>query len=119
MRHAIVTGGSGLIGHQLCSRLMAAGWTVTSIDTRPGKGDVRSIHRDISSEAAVTAAFAELEDQTIDLLVNNGGSSAGFGKGSADLKLAEWHDTLETFLTSSFLMARGAHGAGGQYHQHR
>jgi NAD(P)-dependent dehydrogenase (short-subunit alcohol dehydrogenase family) len=108
MRHAIVTGGSGLIGRVLCSRLIEAGWEVTSFDPKPGKGASRSFSCDISDEAAVTAAFAQLGDRPVDLLINNGGSSAGFCKNFADFQMAEWHETLGTYLTGSFLMAKAA-----------
>ncbi|MGL4199042.1 MAG: SDR family NAD(P)-dependent oxidoreductase [Allorhizobium sp.] len=108
MKHAIVTGGAGLIGAELCTALQMADYEVVSFDIRPAPAGIRSILCDVSNEAAVASAFAELGWDSIDLLVNNAGiASPDFGP-ITDLSLEQWRMVTDSHLTAAFLMTRAA-----------
>ena len=94
MKRAIVTGGAGLIGSEICRRLLAEGWQVASFDVHKGQGDAVDIQCDIGSEAAVDAAFSQLGWDQVDLLVNNGGRTPSINMelAQATLKDAEISD---------------------------
>jgi NAD(P)-dependent dehydrogenase (short-subunit alcohol dehydrogenase family) len=107
MKRAIVTGGSGLIGQDICSRLLNEGWEVASFDVR--KGEIgRHIFCDLSSEESVTAAFKELAWDEMDLLVNNGGLVFDTFMNLDEASLEKWNSTIGSHLTGSFMMARAA-----------
>jgi len=108
MKHAIVTGGSGLIGSEICRRLLAEGWRVASFDVRQGHGDAIHVPCDIGSERAVDAAFDQLGWQQVDLLVNNGGKAPSLTVELAQASLKDWQETLTSYLTGAFLMSRRA-----------
>ncbi len=110
MKRAIVTGGAGLIGTGICAGLVAAGYEVASFDMA-GKthviDGVRAIECDVSDEASVEISIAELGWETIDLLVNNAGATAGaLGTPLLDLSLADWRRITDSHLTGTFLMTR-------------
>jgi NAD(P)-dependent dehydrogenase (short-subunit alcohol dehydrogenase family) len=108
MKHAIVTGGAGLIGAELCTALQMADYEVVSFDIRQAPAGIRSILCDVSDEAAVSAAFGELGWESLDLLVNNAGvASPDFGP-IADLSLDDWRMVTDSHLTAAFLMTRAA-----------
>ncbi len=108
MKHAIVTGGAGLIGAELCTALQMADYEVVSFDIRLAPAGIRSILCDVSNEAAVASAFAELGWDSIDLLVNNAGiASPDFGP-ITDLSLEQWRMVTDSHLTAAFLMTRAA-----------
>ncbi|MFG6515724.1 SDR family NAD(P)-dependent oxidoreductase [Sulfitobacter sp. TB366] len=107
MKRAIVTGGAGLIGQDICSRLLDEGWEVASFDVR--KGEIgRHIFCDLSSEESVTAAFKELAWDQMDLLVNNGGLVFDTFMNLDEASLEKWNSTIGSHLTGSFMMARAA-----------
>lgn len=108
MKTAIVTGGAGLIGAGLCAALIDAGWQVASFDLKPGHDGARSILCDVGDEASVTAAFAELGWDRLDLLVNNAGIASPNRGPMADLSLAEWRSVTDSHLTGAFLVSRAA-----------
>ncbi len=108
MKRAIVTGGAGLIGSEICRRLLVEGWQVASFDVRKGHGDAVEIQCDISSEAAVDAAFSQLSWDRIDLLVNNGGRTPSITMELAQATLEDWNETIGSYLTGTFLMSRRA-----------
>ncbi|MDE1157753.1 MAG: SDR family oxidoreductase [Neorhizobium sp.] len=116
MKRAIVTGGAGLIGTGICAALVAAGYEVASFDvagdtavkTHPVEG-VRAIECDVSEEASVEIAIAEIGWEGIDLLVNNAGATSGaLGTPLLDLTLADWRRITDSHLTGAFLMTRAA-----------
>ncbi|MGW9331713.1 glucose 1-dehydrogenase [Bosea sp. NPDC055594] len=85
-KRAIVTGGSGGIGREICRRFGAEGTEVVIFDLDPAGGQETarmvveaggraSAHRvDISDRAAVDAALKQVEAQgAVDILVNNAG----------------------------------------------
>ena len=108
MKKAIVTGGAGLVGSGLCAALIEAEWEVASFDLKPGHKGARSVICDVGDEASVTAAFAELGWETLDLLVNNAGIASPNRGPMAELSLAEWRRVTDSHLTGAFLMSRAA-----------
>ena len=108
MKHAIVTGGAGLIGAELCTTLQMADYEVVSFDIRQAPAGIRSVLCDVSDEAAVAAGFAELGWESLDLLVNNAGiASPDFGP-ITELSLDQWRMVTDSHLTAAFLMTRAA-----------
>lgn len=108
MKRAIVTGAAGLIGQEICRALMAEGWAVASFDLKPGPEKSRSIICDVGDEASVQAAFAALDWDALDLLVNNAGIADPDRGPMADLSLADWRKVVDSHLTGAFLMSRAA-----------
>lgn len=60
MARAIVTGGSGFLGHQLCRELMAAGHTVKNIDLRPNP-ECETVIADICDTEKMKAEIKDAE----------------------------------------------------------
>ena len=108
MKHAIVTGGAGLIGTGICTALTAAGWDVASFDLTPGPEGIRHIRCDVADEASVAAAFDQLGWDSLDLLVNNAGIAGAHSGPLTDLTLADWRRVVDSHLTGAFLMTRAA-----------
>ena len=94
-----MTGAAGGIGSAVCAALSAAGYEVVGVDRDQA---------DLTHEAAVAAVFERLP--RLDLVVcAHGGSGRRFGDGPVDAcTLSGWNQTLETNLTSVFLVCRGA-----------
>jgi NAD(P)-dependent dehydrogenase (short-subunit alcohol dehydrogenase family) len=108
MKHAIVTGGAGLIGAELCTALQMADYEVASFDIREAPAGIRSIVCDVSNEAAVGRAFVELGWESLDLLVNNAGIASPDRGPITELSLDEWRKVTDSHLTAAFLMTRAA-----------
>lgn len=108
MKHAIVTGGAGLIGAELCTALQMADYEVASFDIREAPAGIRSIVCDVSDEAAVGRAFVELGWDSVDLLVNNAGIASPDRGPIMELSLDEWRKVTDSHLTAAFLMTRAA-----------
>jgi NAD(P)-dependent dehydrogenase (short-subunit alcohol dehydrogenase family) len=128
---AAVIGGTGVLGGALCDGLASAGAAVAVLGRSPERADERVAA--IRSRGGTAGAFLvdavdreALEDArqrivrelgAVDILVNAAGvnSSTPF----FELGLEEWHDILDTNLTSTFLACQvygGAmvdRGAGG------
>lgn len=88
MRRAIVTGGQSGLGAACATRLRADGVEVVTFDVAPGADFVV----DISDEAAVAAAVAEVG--VIDILVNSAGI-VGPNKPFWETTRAEWQKTFD------------------------
>lgn len=73
----LVTGGSSGIGYALAARLAAEGCVVYALSRRENApAGVRHLGADITDQAAVTAAIAQIaqEQGRLDILINNAGS---------------------------------------------
>ena len=121
-RVALVTGGAGGIGAATAERYLregacvmladidgeAAAATRDALAARFSKDVVRSVAVDVTDEAAVAAAFAEIavEFGGIDILVSNAGiaSSAPIEETSMDL----WQRNMGVLSTGYFLVSREA-----------
>jgi 2-deoxy-D-gluconate 3-dehydrogenase len=118
---AVVTGGNGGIGLGMAKGLAQAGATVVIAARNEGKsqqaikelerlgGKAISIGVDVSKEdsvaAMVKATVANLG--RLDILVNNAGIN--IRKVPQDLPLAEWHQVIDTNLTSAFLCSKAVY----------
>ena len=126
---ALVTGGNGGIGLGMAEGLAQAGARVViaarnaqksaaAVDALKALGsDAFALAADVTDEAAVTSLFAQLAERCgrLDILVNNAGINVR--KPPDQLSLAEWHQVMDTNLTSAFLCCRAAYpqlkAAGG------
>ncbi|WP_378949619.1 bifunctional rhamnulose-1-phosphate aldolase/short-chain dehydrogenase [Paracoccus sp. R86501] len=123
-RVALVTGGAGGIGMATAERYLSEGACVmladinddalesaaTALSGRHGADVVRTVQMNVTSEAAVAAAYDDLavEYGGIDILVSNAGiaSSAPIEETTLDL----WNRNMAILLTGYFLVSRAAFG---------
>jgi NAD(P)-dependent dehydrogenase (short-subunit alcohol dehydrogenase family) len=110
-RVAAVTGGAGGIGAACAELLAAAGATVAVLDrdVPPAlPAGAEAITLDVTDEAAVDAAMAEVAERhgRLDVLV----ASAGIAirKPATELSLEDWQKVVDVNLTGVFLCARSA-----------
>ncbi|MDX2034785.1 MAG: glucose 1-dehydrogenase [Blastocatellia bacterium] len=130
-RVAIVTGGNGGIGLGMARGLAEAGAAVViagrnreksgaavaaleAMGARAAAVEV-NVTEEASCRAMIGAAVAEFG--RLDILINNAGTN--IRKQPMEYSLAEWHEVLETNLTSAFLCAQAAYpemkrGGGGK-----
>src|SRR4029077_18187511 len=130
-RGAVVTGGNGGIGLGMARGLAGAGATVVVSGRNAEKSrravaeltalgaQAVAIEADVADEAAVEALIRKTVERfgRLDVVVNNAGMN--IRKPVQDLSLAEWHQVLDTNLTSAFLASRAAYpvmkrGGGGK-----
>jgi NAD(P)-dependent dehydrogenase (short-subunit alcohol dehydrogenase family) len=126
---ALVTGAATGIGRGVADRFAAEGARVVYADRNvEGAAEAasaveqgRAVEMDISDEASVEAAFAELKDAgwSPDVVVANAGVQL-FGQDAkvADLSLEAWRRTIDINLTGTFLTVKHAvramlEGSGG------
>jgi 3-oxoacyl-[acyl-carrier protein] reductase len=120
-RVAFVTGASGGIGSACAAALAAAGHRVAlGYGTSAGAADkardaieqaggtAMTVHADVTSPAAVDAAFAAVEQAwgPVEILVNAAGANRD--KLAVQLRDDDWAHTLDTDLTGPFLAVRRA-----------
>ncbi len=108
-RVAVVTGGGRGIGLAIVNALTANGARVATLDLTPPELDgVLGIEADISDEAAVNAAFTQIERELgpVTLLVLNAGILPLVPLEETSTEL--WERTLAINLTGGFLVARRA-----------
>ncbi|OYU48039.1 MAG: gluconate 5-dehydrogenase [Rhizobiales bacterium PAR1] len=119
-RTALITGSSRGLGRAMAEGLGRAGAKLVINGTSPAKVDeavteMRAVGLDaqalafnVTDEAAVKAAFADLDQRgvAIDILVNNAGIQ--FRKPMVDLDTADWQRVIDTNLTSAFVIGREA-----------
>ncbi|SDG89328.1 SDR family oxidoreductase [Propionivibrio dicarboxylicus] len=131
-RTALITGSVRGIGFSLAEGLAAAGARIlingrqqTAVDEAVAK--LRAAGHaaegcvfDVIDEAAVEAAFADLDARgiAVDILINNAGIQ--FRKPMVELEVADWQRVIDTNLTGAFIVARAtakrmiARGQGGK-----
>ena len=104
-RVAIVTGGASGMGLATVERLRAQGVEVTSFDVQ-GEHPV-----DVSDQAAVEAAVAEVRDRSgpIDIVVNAAGVGVG-GLVDGERYVEDWNRALAVNLTGAMLVVRACIG---------
>lgn len=119
-RTALVTGSSRGLGQAMAQGLAEAGAAVVLNGADEGRlaaavaamqaaGHVAHAARfDVTDEAAVTAAFADLDAQgiAVDILVNNAGIQ--FRRAMLELDTADWRRVIDVNLTSAFVVGREA-----------
>jgi len=116
-RVTVVTGAAVGIGRATAEAFGAAGAVVYAIDIDREQGEdtvsrvegATFIHCDLTSEAEVDAAVAEIDQRSgrIDVLVNNAGGFAE-AQGIEGTSATEWRRVLDVNLTSVFLMTRAS-----------
>ncbi|HLZ68056.1 MAG TPA: SDR family oxidoreductase [Aliidongia sp.] len=119
-RTALVTGSSRGLGRAMAEGLAEAGAAIVlngasatrlaeaAAEMRAAGHTVHEARFDVTEEAEVVAAFAELDAQgiAVDILVNNAGIQ--FRRPMVELATADWRRVIETNLTSAFVVGREA-----------
>ncbi len=120
-RVAIVTGGNGGIGLGMARGLANAGAAVVVAGRNAEKNaaavaaleslgaKAAAVEVNVTDQASCQAmiAFAVERFGRLDILVNNAGTN--IRKQPTEYSLAEWHEVLETNLTSAFVCAQAAY----------
>ncbi len=120
-RVAIVTGGNGGIGLGMAKGMAAAGATVVVAGRDAAKnaaavkelqalgGKASAIAVDVLKEESCRALIADTVKQEgrLDILVNNAGIN--IRKQPQEYTLAEWHQVMDSNLTSAFLCSHAAY----------
>jgi 2-deoxy-D-gluconate 3-dehydrogenase len=118
---AVVTGGNGGIGLGMAKGLAQAGAAVAIAarnDAKSAKavkeleqwgGKAMALHTDVCSEDSIAAMVKAVAGNwgRIDILVNNAGTN--IRKLPQDLAAAEWHQVIDTNLTSAFLCSKAVY----------
>ena len=81
-RTVVVTGGASGIGDRVVERFLAEGSEVVVVDRNPSPREVRTIRMDLTDDASIDAAAAELPER-IDVLVSAAGVSGEAGVAAA------------------------------------
>jgi gluconate 5-dehydrogenase len=117
---ALVTGSSRGLGQAIATGLAEAGAAIllngsnaarlreAASAMREAGHAVQELPFDVTDEAAIKAAFAQLDDAgtSVDILVNNAGIQ--LRKPMVELATAEWQRVIDTNLTSAFVIGREA-----------
>jgi 2-deoxy-D-gluconate 3-dehydrogenase len=129
-RVAVVTGGNGGIGLGMARGLARAGARIVVAARNAEKsraavaelarlGEAVAVDVDVTREEAVAALVAATTERwgRLDILINNAGIN--IRKPAQDLSPEEWHQVLDTNLTSAFLCCRAVYpvmkaGGGGK-----
>jgi 2-deoxy-D-gluconate 3-dehydrogenase len=115
-RVAIVTGGNGGIGLGMARGLAAAGAKVVVAGRNAQKSATAakeiggiSIETDVLQESSCRELIKKTVSRLgrLDILVNNAGIN--IRKQPQDYSMAEWHQVLETNLTSAFVCSQAAY----------
>jgi 2-deoxy-D-gluconate 3-dehydrogenase len=118
---AVVTGGNGGIGLGMAKGLAQAGAAVAIAARNEAKsaqavkelerlgGKAIAVNTDVCSEASIAEMVKTVAGRLgrIDILVNNAGTN--IRKLPQDLSTAEWHQVLDTNLTSAFLCSKAVY----------
>src|SRR5689334_14492755 len=123
---ALVTGGAGGLGTEICRMLVSEGATVVVADVRAEQaertahalGAARALRLDVTSEASAEAAIQIVQEHhgRLDVLVNNAGIDVTLPV--EEISVADWDRVLGVNLRGPFVLARLAfplmrrHGSG-------
>ena len=118
---ALVTGGAGGLGTEICRMLVADGAAVIAGDLRRSStlhNPVDFIELDVTSEASVEAVIQSIAERhgRLDILVNNAGIDVTLPV--EEISVAEWDRILGVNLRGPFMLSRLAfplmrrHGSG-------
>lgn len=121
-RVAIVTGGAGQLGSQMCDALAEAGAHVVvasrTLETCERKADELSaahneamaVDVDVREKPQVERMVDEVLDRFggVDILVNNAYCGEGYGVPFEELSVEEWESMLDGVLTQTFLCSQAA-----------
>lgn len=117
---AVVTGGAGGLGSEICRRFAARGAAVAVADRNDeaasalaaaieaGGGTALPVHAEVTEEASVVSAVSEVVARLgrVDYLVHCAGTN--IKAPVLDMSLSEWNLSLEPHLTGAFLFCREA-----------
>lgn len=109
----VITGASAGIGAATAARFLDQGWSVALLarraEPRPDQPGALPLACDVTDEAQVEAAFAEVVARfgRIDVLFNNAGKMIP-GSLIDELSVADWRAMVDVNLTGMFLCARAA-----------
>jgi 2-deoxy-D-gluconate 3-dehydrogenase len=120
-RVALVTGGNGGIGLGMATGLAQAGAKVAIAGRNAAKGeaaaaqlqalgvDAAFLTADVSSDEACRTLVRDTVSRfgRLDILVNNAGIN--FGKRPQDYATAEWHQIIDTNLSSAFFASQAVY----------
>ncbi|HET6351080.1 MAG TPA: SDR family oxidoreductase [Coriobacteriia bacterium] len=108
---AVVTGGLGLLGREICAGLRAAGADVWAADIAESPDDARYLQIDITSEESVAAALDRVIETSgsLDILVNSAyPRTSDWGAPLATESFGSWTENLDMHLGGYFLTSREA-----------
>lgn len=118
---ALVTGGGSGIGRATAVELGRQGASVAVVSRQQGRiddavaeviaagGQATGISANVTSEIEVQAAVRQIEERwgRLDLVVANAGANGVFAP-LEELTIEEWHQTMDTNLTSTFLIVKSS-----------
>ena len=106
----IVTGGSGLLGKEIVTKLYSEGATVINLDiSQQTSDDFRTYNCDITNPAEIDICVSKILEKykKIDGLVNNAYPRTNdWGKKFEDIELASWQLNLDMQLNSAFYLTQ-------------
>lgn len=107
----VVTGGNGLLGKQIVSRLNDAGAITLSTDVHFHEEHDQNIYLDITNEKSVRNAVREIIDKyrNIDGWINNAYPRTGdWGNKLEDVSFDSWRNNVDMHLNGYFLCSKVA-----------
>lgn len=119
---AIVTGGAGQLGREMCEALAEAGaHVVVASRTYDDCVDFAetltekharavAVEVDVTVEESIETMIDTVRDEfgRLDILVNNAYEGSGYGVPFEDLSLEQWRSTVMSTLTQTFLCSQAA-----------
>lgn len=120
MSTVLITGANRGLGLEYVRQYNKLGWNVIACTRKPDTPELRELDQqrlrifmlDVTDHAAVDALAAELSDVTIDILLNNAGTTGPKGapecmeySGVDNMDYDIWRETLEVNLLGAFKVA--------------
>ncbi len=104
MKKAVITGGTGGLGRELCAAYVEAGYEVVAVDRSPFKGKpvCEFMELNIADMAEVEEKFSALGD--VDVVIN----CAGITRDKVSWKMSseDWQAVIDVNLTGAFNVGR-------------